>query len=185
MHVRSQCSTYHQHLTLPGLSNVAHLDNVWWHLTVASIFTPLCITEGEHIFKKLYFIDYALTVVLNFPPLPPPPSTPTLSGNPPHHCSCSWIMHIGSLATPSPILYCTAPWLFCNYLFVFLNPLISSPIPLHPHPIWQPSKCCVHDSVSVPLVFLVCFLDLIVDRYVFFVILLFIVLIFFFLNKSL
>ena len=53
----------------------------------------------------------------------------------------------------------------------------------------------IHESVSVPLIFLVCFLDSVditlnidrydVDRYVFIAILLFIVLIFFSLNKSL
>ena len=65
-----------------------------------------------------------------------------------------------------PILYFTSPWLFCSYLFALLNPLTSSPIRALP-PIWQPSKTPhTYDSVSV-LVCLVCFLDSVVDRYVF------------------
>ena len=138
-------------------------------------------------FLKLYFIDYAITVVLTFPVcLPPPftqyPSTP--SGNSPHHCSCPWVMCICSLTTSFPILYFVSPWLLCNYLFV-LNILTSSPIP--PHPLSSgnhQNTLHIHDSVSVLLVCLVCVLDSIVDRYVFIAILLFIVLIFFF-NVSL
>ena len=87
------------------------------------------------------------------------------------------IMHISSLATPFPILYFTSPWLFCNYLFV-PNTLTWLPIPLHVLPIWQSSKCSLyHDSACVH-VFLVCFLDSIVDRYIFIAILLLVVLTF-------
>ena len=70
------------------------------------------------------------------------------------------------------------PWLFCDYLFVLLNPLTSSSILPHPCPIWQPSNTLhIHDSVPV---FLVWFLDSIADRYIFIEILLFIILILFF-----
>ena len=62
----------------------------------------------------------------------------------PHHCSCPWVICISSLATPCPILYFTAPWLFCNYLFVRPNSLTSSPIPPQPPFIWQPSKCSLY-----------------------------------------
>ena len=58
--------------------------------------------------------------------------------------SCPWVMCISSLATPCPVLYFTSPWLFCNYLFILLNPLTSSPIPPHPPPFWQPSKCSLY-----------------------------------------
>ena len=126
---------------------------------------------------KLYFIDYAITVALiSFPLCPPPPSTCHALRQSPHHCSCLWVMGISSLATPFPILYFTSPWLLCNYLFVLLNPLTSSPfIPLPPGN--QQNALCIHDSVSV-LVCLVYFLESVIDRYVFIAILLFTVLIF-------
>ena len=88
---------------------------------------------------KLYFIDYAITVVLIFPPL-----SPSTQHHPhslrqfPHNCSCPQIMRVSSVATPFPILHFTSPWLFCNYLFVLLNPFTSSPILLLPPLIWQP-----------------------------------------------
>ena len=118
------------------------------------------------------------------PIAPPSPSTPNSLRQSPHHCSCPWVIHISSLATTFPGLYFTSPWLFCNYLSVFLNPFTSSTILPHCPPIWhQQNALHIRDSVSV-LVCLVCFLDSIVDRFVFIAILLFRVLIFF-LNKSL
>ena len=99
-----------------------------------------------------------------------------------HDCSCPWVMHISSLASPFPVLYFTSPW-----LFVLLDPLTSSPFPYTPFPSGNhPNALCIHESVSVLLVCLLCFLDLVVDRYVFIAILLCIVLILlFFLNKPL
>ena len=41
----------------------------------------------------------------------------------PHHCSCPRVMLTGSLATPFPVVHFILPWLFCNYIFVLLNPL--------------------------------------------------------------
>ena len=83
-----------------------------------------------------YFIDYAVKVMLNFPPFPSPPRTPTPSGNPP---TIVCVMRTSSLATLFPMLHFTSPWLFYNYLFVLLYPLTSSPIlPLPPF-IWQSS----------------------------------------------
>ena len=117
---------------------------------------------------------------------PPPASISHSFRQSPYLCSCPWVIHISSLATPFPILYFTSPWLFCNYLFVLLNPLTSSPIVPNPLPSGSHQNALhVHDSVLILHVCLVCFLDSIVDRYVFVVILLFIGLIFFFLNKSL
>ena len=84
-----------------------------------------------------------------------------------------------------PVL--VAPWLFSDYLFVFMNLFISSPIPPQPLPSDNHQNAlCIHDSVSIPFVCLVCFLESTVDRYVFIAIFMFIILIiFFFLNKSL
>ena len=92
------------------------------------------------LFLKLYFTDYAITVVPIFYVCPLPPGTLYSLRQSLHHCSCPWVMCISSLATPFSALYFISPWLFCNYLFVLLNPLTSSPILLHPPPIWQPSK---------------------------------------------
>ena len=98
---------------------------------------------------------------------PPLPSTPHSLRQSPHHCLCPWITHISSLATPFLILYFISPWLFCNYLFVLLNPLTSSPILSFLLPSGNRQNTHIHDSVSV-LICLVCFLDSIIDRYVFF-----------------
>ena len=62
--------------------------------------------------KKLYFIGYAIIVVLNFLPFPPSLSTPNSLRQSPQHCSCPWVMSISSLAAPPPILYFTSPRLF-------------------------------------------------------------------------
>ena len=115
----------------------------------------------------------------------PLPRTPNSPWHSPHLCLYPSVTHISSLATPFPTLYFTSPWLFHNYLFVPLNPFTSSPIlPYTPLPSGNYQNALhIHDSVSVLLVCLVCFLDSIIDRYVF--LSLFIVLIFFFLNKSL
>ena len=104
-----------------------------------------------------------------FPLCLPPQNIHPFLRQSPHHGSCPWVMCISSLATLFPILYFTSPWLFCNYLFVLLNPLTSSLIlsyTLHQSGNLQ-NPLYIHDSVSVLLVCLVCFLDSIVDRYVF------------------
>ena len=145
---------------------------------------------GSNVLSFFFFIilNYILLIMVLqlswFSPLcPPPPSTLHSLSNPP---TSVYVMHICSLATPFPILYFTSPWLFCNHLFVLLNPLTSSPIVPNPLPSGSHQNALhVHDSVLILHVCLVCFLDSIVDRYVFVVILLFIGLIFFFLNKSL
>ena len=141
-----------------------------------------CFLYFKIIFYWLYY--YSCPSFSSFASLHQAPPSP--SGNP-HtiaHVHGSWV---GSLAIPFPILYFISPWLLCNYLFILLNPHTSSPIP---HNLLTSGNCQntlhIHDSVSVLLVCLVCFLDSIVDRYVFIAILLFIVLIFYFcLSKSL
>ena len=72
---------------------------------------------------------------------PPPPNIPFSLRQSPHHCSCPWVMPVSLLATPFPIVYLTSLWLFCNYLFVLLNPLTVLTLPHTPSPICQPSKC--------------------------------------------
>ena len=94
----------------------------------------LCLFFSFSMFSfiKLYFIDYAIKLVLILPLCPPPLGIPYSLRSSPHHCSCPWVMHISSLVSPFPILHFTSPWLFCNYLFVLLNPFTSSPILPHP-----------------------------------------------------
>ena len=120
-----------------------------------------------------------------FAPLQPgtPPFLPAISSN---FSSCPWIMPISSLATPSPMLLSKSPCLFCTYHFVLLNPCTFPSFFPFPLPTGNPpNDLHIYESVSVLLVCLVCFLDLIVDSYEFIAILMFIVLIFFFLNESL
>ena len=120
----------------------------------------------------------------DFPPLPLSTQHPQSLRQSSHCCSCPWVMLTSSLATQFPSLYFTSPWLFCNHLFVLLNPLTFSHIP--PYPLLSNNHQTIlhiYDSVPV-LVCLICFLDSIVDRCVFMPILLFIVLIFF-LNNTL
>ena len=93
-----------------------------------------------------------------FPHLPPSSQCPYSLRQSPHHCSCPWVTCVSSLASLFPILSFTSPWLFCNYLFVLLNPLTSSPILPLLLPIWQPSgnellfSCCFK-SLSLSLTF--------------------------------
>ena len=85
------------------------------------------------------FINYAMTIVPIFPFLPSTKTHYSLRQSA-HHHSRPWVMCKTSLTIPFPMLYFTSPWLFCNHLFVLLNPLTSSPIPPHSPPIWQPTK---------------------------------------------
>ena len=79
-------------------------------------------------FFSLYFTDYAISCP-NVPPLPPYAQHPPSLRQSPPYGSCPWVMCASSLAAPFPVLYFTSPWLFCNCLFVLLNPLTSSPVP--------------------------------------------------------
>ena len=124
---------------------------------------------------------YVIRVVPNYPLLPPSTWHPHGLRQSPHHCSCPWVMYVSASAAPFPMLCFTSPWLFCNYLFILLNPLTSLRIPPQPSPIRQPSEHSLYPSFCI---YFLSFLDSIVNRYVFITILLFIVLIFF-LNKSL
>ena len=107
---------------------------------------------------KLYFIDYAITVPIS-PFVPLYPALPRPSGNPPT------IVHVHGKCICLPcllpsLLYFTSPWLFCNYRFVLLNHLTSSPTPPHPLPSGNYKNTLhINDSLSVLLVCLVCFLD--------------------------
>ena len=152
-------------------------------------FCFFCCFCTEYLFMYLYvflfLIDYITVVLIFFPfaPFHPVPTTP--SSNPPiivHvHGLCIetlWLLHF---------LHCTLyphGYSVTTYLY-FLIPSSLHPFPHTPLTSGNHQNIlCIHDSVSVLLVCSVCFLGSIVDRYVFSAILLFIVLIFFFLNKS-
>ena len=139
---------------------------------------------------KIYFIDYALTVVPFF--LHPPPCTlPFTSIS--RLSSCPQVVLVSYLASPFPTLFLTSPCLFCTYHLCFLFPVPFPPF----FPLFLPVDNLPHDlhfcdSVPVMLVCLVCFcfcfvfLCSVVNSCEFVVILLVIFLIiFFYLNKSL
>ena len=72
---------------------------------------------------------------LSLPPRPPIPLCPVLRLPPaiPHLSSCPWVIHIGSLASPFPILFLTPVYfVFTNYVSYSLYLIPHSP-PLPPH----------------------------------------------------
>ena len=87
-----------------------------------------------HLFFKIYFIDYAITVVPFFSPLysplplPPRPTFPHLSSGP-------WVIHILSLASPFPIRFLISPCLFCACHLCFLFPVPFPPFSPSPSPL--------------------------------------------------
>ena len=118
---------------------------------------------------------------------PAPPLPPAFS----HLSSCPWVVQISYLASPFAILFLTSPCLFCTYHLCFLFPVPFSPFSLFSLPADNP-PCHLYfcDSVPVPVVCLVVFwgffLGSAVESCEFAIILLPIVLIiFFFLDKSL
>ena len=131
---------------------------------------------------RAYFIVYANTVVPIFPSLCP--STQTPHPHPqaiPTLLSWSWIMDMCSSSTLFPVLYLHPHDYFVTTNLCFLIPSTSSPIFPNRLPSGNhQSLLCIYDSVSVLLVCLFCFLDLIVDREELIAILLFIFFFFFF-----
>ena len=107
---------------------------------------------------KIYFIDYAITVVPFPPPFiplcsahPVPPTSPSFS-------SCSWVIHTSSLASTFPILFLTSPCLFSIYHLCYLFSVPFPPFSPFHSPTDNP-PCDVHfcDSVPVLVVCLFCF----------------------------
>ena len=115
-------------------------------------------------FFKVYFIDYAITVVPFLSPLysPPPCVLPPTCIPPLPLSSCPWIIHTSSLASPFPILFLTSLCLFCTYHLCFLFPVLILPFILLPPTPTDDPQCDLHfcDSVSVLIVCLVSFLFL-------------------------
>ena len=142
----------------------------------------------------IILLKYILLIVLlqlsHFSPLysPMPYTPPHSTSSFPHLSSCPWVIHVGSLASPYPILVLTSPCLVSIYHLCFLFPVPFLPFSHIPLPTDNP-PCELHFCESVPVLVLClvcfCFQSLVVDSCETVVISLFIVLIFFFLDKSL
>ena len=139
---------------------------------------PICIIleiKTEKCIFKVYFIDYAITVVpFSSPFYFPQPCTPSPTSIPPFS-SCSWVIHVSCSASPFPILFLTYSCLFCTYHLCFLFPVSFLPFSPFPLPTDNP-PCDLHfcESLPVLVVCLVCFLVSVVNNCEFVVILLFI-----------
>ena len=98
-----------------------------WRVHTLKKIPSYIFFPSQH-FLKIYFIDYATTVV-PFPPFiffrsawPLPPAFPHLSSRP-------RVTHITFLASTFPILFFTSPCLFSTYNLCYLFPV---PFPLFP-----------------------------------------------------
>ena len=107
----------YQWLALPGVK------------LVKSSWAGVCNHQGSFFKKNIFYwlCYYSCPIFfLPFIPLCPaaplPPAFPSLS-------SCSWVVHIRSLASPFPILILTSPCLFSAYhlCFLFPVPILSPP----------------------------------------------------------
>ena len=113
------------------------------------------------LFFKIYFIDYAITVVpflplySPLPCMPPPTCIPLFS-------SCPWVIHISSLASTFPILFLTSPYflptIYATYSVHLFPPLSPSHSPADNPP------CDLHFCGSVP-VLVVCLVFVFVFRF--------------------
>ena len=111
--------------------------SLWEHLRVLLCYIISLISFCSFIIIFNWLCCYIVPI---FPPLSPSTQFPPLPEAIPTTLFMSMGHAYSSLATPFLILCFTSPWLFCNHLFVLVNPLTSSPIPLHPLSHWQLSK---------------------------------------------
>ena len=81
-------------------------------------------------FFKIYFIDYAITVVPFLPLYSPPPCTPPPTCIP-HFSSCPWVIYISSLASTFPILFLTSPLSIFYLPFMLLIFCTFPPLSTH------------------------------------------------------
>ena len=141
--------------------------------------------------SSVIFLIYLLIMLLQlshfrpFTPLHPAhPLHPTF----PPYSSCPWVIIISSLASTFPTLFLPSPCLFSTYHLCYLFSVPLPPLsPPTPPPENPPRDLHFCNSVPVLVVCLAyfCFLGSVVDNCKFVVILLVIVLIIFFLDKSL
>ena len=116
------------------------------------------IPQSPLIIFLIYLLDYAITVVPIFPPLPASILYPHSLWQSLPLSSCPWVVHISSLASPFPIPFLTSPCLFCAYQLCFLFPVLFPQFSPLPHHTDNP-PCNLHFCYSVPIlvVCLVCF----------------------------
>ncbi|KAF6131065.1 hypothetical protein HJG60_007966 [Phyllostomus discolor] len=138
----------------------------------------------------MYLTGYAITVVPFFflPFLLLCPAPPSLQHSP-LLSSCPWAIHTSSLASPFPILFLISPYPYfvsTNYAYSLYIPCTFSSILPLPFPAFNP-PCDAHFCVQFCTCSNCLFLFFLgsVDSSEFVIILLFIVLIVFFLDKSL
>ena len=175
--MRAGRSSWSQHFRLQMRSQKEHrapnqsftyLMTTQFPVPLSTDFNTTVRMDSLKKFFKLYFIDYAIRIVLTFPPLSLSSQHPSFPQATPHHCSCPWVIRISSLATP--FLHCTLHphgYSVTTYLY-FLIPSPLHPLPHVPFPSGNHHNALrIHDSVSVLLVCLVCFLDTVVDSFVF------------------
>ena len=97
-----------------------------WLMHISSLATlfPVLFLTSPCLFCTYQCV--LLNLCIFSPIFPFPPSIPPLS-------LCPWVIHINSLASPSPILFLTSPSLFCTYQLYFLIPAPFPPFsPLLP-----------------------------------------------------
>ena len=159
---------------------------VWWACPCNSFYSSIRI-----FLKNIFYCLCHYSCPIYFLPFIPLCSAPSLSPASLPLSSCPWVVSISSLASPFPILLLTSPCLFCTYHLCFLFPVPFPPFSPIPLPADNPPcECGLHfcDSIPVLVVCLISFgfffkvQSLIV---VFVVILMFVFLIIFFLDKSL
>ena len=117
---------------------------------LAAVYPP---TTSIFFLKKIYFIDYPITIVPSTPLYSPLPCTPIPPAFP-LFSSCPWVIHISSLASTFPILFLISSCLSSTYHLCYL---FSVPFPLLPpsHSATDNPPCDLHFCDSVP-VLLVC-----------------------------
>ena len=167
------------------INNVEHFHMLIGHIY---IYTHIqCLFKSfTHFYFLICFIDYAITVV-SFSPSALHTFSHLQSSTPLAHVHGSYIC---SLASIFPILFLTSPCLSSTYYLCYLFSVSFPPLSPSHSPTDNPPRDLYYcDSVPVLVVCLVCFffffLGLVVNSCEFVVILLFIFLMFFFLDKSL
>ena len=143
--------------------------------------SPCCILLKYILLIMLLQVsDFFSTLYSLLPCTPLPPSSS-------HRSSCPWVIHGNSSASPFLILFLTSPVYFVPTIYASYS-LYLFPHSPSSHSLTDNPPCDLHFCRSVP-VLVVClvfvFLGSVVDSCEFVVILLFIFLIFFFLDKSL
>ena len=153
-----------------------------WHkwMNIQPIFDSLIVTKVimwrkcDKILsnEKCRFLKYILLIMLLhlsgffLPFIPHCPVCLPLPWAFSHLISCSWVIHISSLASPFPILFFTSLLSILFLTIMLLIPCTFAPILPPPYPADNP-PCDLHfcDSLPVLVVCLVCFcfLGLVVD----------------------